>query len=196
MRRQYNRQMIYQTGGFYSTTERIVAIVYNPNGPRRCLLPFSAFTVRHDKPPKDGWISGIYDIEWCRRDGMLYYHCSGGGGHFYLNRVCRRKGEPHCAVWWNSKLVTPHRDNGKQPAMLTPHQVRRLGYRIVSRPLRILGTSDRHPLENLFSGLEDTMYCSKCDDWLPFDNMCSHVLWCDECGWWSTPSEPCRHNRV
>lgn len=37
----------------------------------------------------------------------------------------------------------------------------------------------------------DSVWCDKCNDHLPGEQLCEHCWWCEQIGWYSTPDEPC-----
>ncbi len=43
----------------------------------------------------------------------------------------------------------------------------------------------RHAIE------QDSVWCSKCRDRMPGDDLCQHVRWCDQTGWYVTPDDDC-----
>lgn len=176
----------------YNKLERIVAIEYHPVGPNRALLPHSVFTMDNDQPSKAGWIASLYDFDWCERDQSLYYHCSGGGGRFYLHRLSKPTARPRCAVWWDASLVAPTNGAICSQRKLSHSTVRRMGYDILTEPVPLLGGSANPFLE---ASQDSTEFCIKCHDYLPTENLCQHVWWCERCGGYSVPQSRCEHRR-
>jgi hypothetical protein len=110
-------------------------------------MPFSVFTVS-EKQPRDGWIAGLYDFDWCERDQSLYYHCSGGGGSFYVNRICEPRKSPRCAAWFDSALVLPTNGGSLSKRPLSLKTLDRFGYDLLKSPLAILG--DTNPFSEAY----------------------------------------------
>lgn len=135
-----------------------------------------------------------WDVDWCKRDQMMYFHLSGGkcqlnwtehSGGFCHDRGCTeyRKStvdgqvvEFHGKVdidlkysreivWVNRHFVNVANDAGKT---------------ILDSPID-LGDGVVNPfLHNDFGGDTPTVYCSTCDDNLPDDDLCDHLDWCEE----------------
>jgi hypothetical protein len=57
----------------------------------------------------------------------------------------------------------------------------------------------KYSLARFFSDaicVEDTggcVWCSECEDWVLGNDECQHVDWCESCGLYSSPDEPCEH---
>jgi hypothetical protein len=166
--------------GYCGRVERVVAVEYHPLNNR--LFPVSVFTMSNDGSPRDGWISGLYDFAWCKRNGALYYDLSGSGGRFYIHPLCRPNDPPRCALWWERSLVWPTNGGNCSHRRLSDKTVRRFGYDILANPLG-------NPFDDACWG--NTEYCVRCDDHLPADELCSHVWWCEKCGDFSKPGSRC-----
>lgn len=184
--------MTYNHG--YGRPDEIVAgIIYHREG--SLLLPHSVFTVSGEPEggnPRKAWMAGIYDFNYCRRDGTVYYHLSGGGGTFYLNRYCEPQPPPAC-LWYDSKLVAPTNDriHKRYPSAAT---IRKWGYEIVSAPLTVdFVNGEQNPFNNAVHG--EVEYCTKCHDHIPEDSLCEHIWWCEKCSVHSTPQDRCKHRR-
>ena len=181
------------TNGYRNSDEpeRIVAIEYHPEGPKNALLPFSVFTVNHAKP--SAWISGIYDFDWCKRDEMLYYHCSGCGGRFPMHPLSKPSATPRYAVWWDASLVAPTNGGNCSSRKLSADTIRKWGYDVLESPLPILGGGVNPFEEN--ACMDSVEYCANCKDYLPTESLCSHIWWCEKCADYSKPGERCKHRR-
>lgn len=131
--------------------------------------PFTA-TTRHSQ----GGYSH-YDLEWCKRDECLYAHESGSGPKLYL--------EGGDSDYWLAEGET-------QPEGNLPLTGSRLAEMPVQWPLNsLLDHEQSMPM----------IYCSACDDWLPWEDygdLCDHVHWCEQCSWWTGPGytdSHCKH---
>ncbi len=129
--------------------------------------PFSVTTQRDG----GGWDE--YDFDWCRRDGNLYYHMSGGGPAQSFIEVGRFVApSPNPADWakiWAAPGIIL-RDGAETDLAV-------LGYERIAEPLG-------DPFEDAID--EDTHYCELCDDYLPWttDTLCEHLHFCGNCGDW------------
>jgi hypothetical protein len=59
------------------------------------VLPFAAYSFRE---MGHNWMAATWDLDWCRRDGIVYYHLSGFGGRFsgeYMR---------DCEVWCRARF--------------------------------------------------------------------------------------------
>ena len=175
--------------------EQVAAIEYHLLGD--LWLPHSVFTSSPSRGPAADFCYGEFDFNWCRRDRTLYYHCSGSGpGGFYIHP--NGKGNwPKLKLWWDSAFTYP-RNGGKFSLKELSHRtVKRFGYEIIAAPIPLRsddGTvQSANPFEMALHG--DTVYCSRCEDDLPSEHLCHHIWWCDKCGWYSSPSERCKHRR-
>lgn len=145
--------------------ERILFVEYRDS------RPFSVVTDR-----------ATYDFEWCKRDGCLYKHDSGsGGGPFPVDERMTYWAAP------DAKLVGDYDVDEREYRELPPGPPP--GQRLAEAP-------EGYPLATLLDDTSEgeTVYCSKCDDWLPGEDTyhpCDHIRWCDRAGWWSTPDERC-----
>lgn len=99
-------------------------------------------------------------VEYCRRDGCLYYHCSSAGGG--TGTVITMDGE----AYWLAPGFTASADSHGRP-------LRRVSRKWLRWPF--------------YWGVEElTEYCSVCDDYLPTnsDAPCPHIRWDAEAGAW------------
>lgn len=175
---------------YHGDMERVVAIEYHPF--QGSMLPFSAFSTDNQNPTD---YLHCYDMEWCKRDSVLYYHCSGSGTGFYIHPLCFPNKKPRCAIWWDRGIVSPTNGGNCSHRKLSDRTVSKFGYGILNEPL-VLSTGTRNPFE--FGQHGDTEYCSKCDDHLQSDDTdapCKHLWWCEKCGDWSKPGERCKHRK-
>lgn len=124
--------------------------------------PFSAITW------KDGHASN-WDVDWCKRDGQLYYQRSGGGpvAPVALSRYIERRRQE----FWASDVVSLVYTTGNalraKEHRATPAAITRLG-------LVRLRLPKGNPFEDAIE--DETRYCEVCDDHLPFDNPCEHEV--------------------
>lgn len=196
-------EMFFENGYHDSRKERVVAIEYHPVGRRHELVPFSVFTVSEHVPDPEvepvidamrsvklrGWIAGIYNFDWCRRDKSLYYHLSGSGGRFYVSPICKEyRKPPRAAIWYDDGFVRPTNAGNSSHRPLSNGTLVKWGYDVLGKPVSILGNT-ANPFDEACHG--ETVYCSRCNDWLPEESTCRHCYWCDECAIFSTPSERC-----
>lgn len=137
-----------------------------------------------------------YDVETSKEYGYIFHHCGSGGGRRVLvdspylvtgNSLAIRK-RPCLLMQW------PSEPTGRRTRAIR----KRNKPRQLSTPPKGF---DLRPDEDFLDWLQrtsiesDAVYCSECRDFFPEDNTCEHVWWCDKAGWWSTPSEPCGHER-
>ena len=131
---------------------------------------FSIIVQEDDHPGCD-----IYDVEWCKRDGLYCFHCSGAGfaAPFKVS-----------GAYWTSipnKVV-------EEKCTLCDKKARKLNRtrRLHKLPKGFDGDLLEWLREN---GIEsDTVYCSICKDSIPTldtDNPCEHVFWSERDAWWS-----------
>ena len=161
----------------------VVAIFHKkPNG------RFELFSVYTSEGPEFRSCSG-YDVDWCKRDSVYYYHNSSGSPLLPDDPVTVD------GIYWCLK-----------PEMVKAERCRLIGRetrkRNKTRRLRSIpksfmrcrwnsGARYRDILHWLQeNGIEDsTNYCSECEDLIPDGQPCEHIWWCDEHGMWSTPCE-------
>lgn len=117
-----------------------------------------------------------YDIEESKSRGYWCYHMSGGGPNLIVD---------DCEYWVAEDFARHVRGYQRSTGDVAPAD---LSKRLVELPL---------DLQTFIDDMvdTDTAYCGTCKDMLPTDDLCSHIWWCDECGWWSIPSERCSHKR-
>ena len=112
-----------------------------------------------------------YDFEWCKAHAELYYDESGGGPTAFAEGAR----DDH---WWARSDLR--------------EDVHILGVLAANR-LKELPAEWRDPFRNAMD--EDTTWCEICKDYWPDSDLCQHIWWCEECGWWTTPTEPCPHRK-
>lgn len=175
--------------------ERIVAIEYQPTGPNNGLVPFNVFTVIPSRVRKGGFTFSNYDFDWCKRDECLYYHCSGGGGSFYMHPLAKPHTKPRCAVWYESSIVKPTNGGNCSHRPISNRTLERWGYDVFSEPLLLdfYGSKTHNPFE--MASEDEVEYCPRCNDHLPTTNLCAHIWYCEKCGEYSVPGTRCRHRR-
>lgn len=104
-----------------------------------------------------------YDFDWCKRDGTVYYHASGGGpvGPYYVGRFARGG---HAELWGDSSVQAFQDFDGKP---LTRRQVEKYGYTFLAE----------HKGDPFDDGVEgSTTWCEICVDHLPSEQQCRHLV--------------------
>ena len=106
-----------------------------------------------------------YDIDYCKRDGELYYSMSGYG--YINNNEIFVDGDSD--FWLENGFeacFNPGVNGGKRLNEIDPKW-------------------RQHPSE--YAQESGTVYCNKCEDFLPDDGdePCEHVRWDDDRGWWA-----------
>lgn len=170
---------------FHYEGRPIVMIEYHQHG--KLWMPHEVFVSHAPKYPK---YCSRFDCDWSKRDETLYFHESGSGGGAYLNGWPNAK-RVHAKLWWNPELGVDLRQGSGEPVT----DFRALGFELLTHPLK-LGGSEPNPLEYGCEG--GVLYCTKCKDYLPEDNPCGHVFWCDRCHEWGGAEgnkEHCRHRK-
>lgn len=162
--------------------------------------PSAVLTVEHWDCSKKAWfVAGkhepnghslcCFDFDWCRRYGMLYQHMSGCGGDIRAVLGClANPTEPPSWEFWAAPGLPLYRagKSWRRPIRVR-NQVEMIdhGYRPLRQP-RLLTAWDGTKSRNPFDAAEhdSTVYCRRCKDDLPSDNVCEHLYWCDDCGEW------------
>lgn len=107
-----------------------------------------------------------YDVEYCRRDECCYWSLSGQGG--YNPKMLHEDG---AGETWLAEGYGVFSEQDKNPI-------------IKERPEQY----KTHPSEWENFEEAETVYCTICNDFLPEewgeDEICEHVKWDDEGGWW------------
>ncbi len=112
-----------------------------------------------------------YQFEYCRRDRESYYHWSATGG-----TDVKEFGWEGCTVWYVDGLTVS-----------LDHPCPRLS----ELPC---GARDEF-FDSFIHGA--TLYCERCEDWLPEDRPCVHLGFCEDCGDWFYTDYACpRHTRA
>lgn len=125
--------------------------------------------------------TGEYDCFYCKRDETVYFHASGFGGRddrHELHGFCEPIPRP--GRFWLAPGVRPVRRSGQGSHWSEPCYylgVRRvtwqaMGYERVEGPIG-------HPLEFACEGR--CQWCETCEDWLPEENLCEHLVMCWNC---------------
>lgn len=166
----------------------IVLIEYARHG--KLWMPHSVFV---SEAPKYQCCS-TFDFSWSETRRGLYYHESGSGGVPYINGwpgVGRTVGK----VWWDDVAAPELRTGGGE--VVRAADLQGMGFELVAKPLVLGGGTERNPF---IYGVEgDVVYCTKCRDHLPEDDVCEHVFWCDDCGEWggdASDKAKCRHRKA
>ena len=122
-----------------------------------------------------------YWVDWCRRDRCYLFHLAGGGG-------C-----PPVVIdglYWtpDPSWVT------EQPSTLVNDDARcrNSTRRLDAMPIDLKGCDDLLDYLNQHERNEEAVWCSRCRDDLPNDDLCEHIWWCDRASWYSTPEERSR----
>ena len=169
--------------------EEIVFVELNPDG-----SPYQVFTGVYDEAGRWKESGSMYDIERSKTSGSFLMSDSGGGDVHLQNPKSR---------WWMREGFPADKvdvyDGRGNVTGDPPDPANRV--------------ADDHVLE--FEGLEGGPFaiarladevrvvdmlvnCCECQDWFDgdeTDNPCPHTRWCELCGWWSTPDEPCKHDK-
>lgn len=103
-----------------------------------------------------------WDFDWSERDRCLYRHNSGGGPALYLERG-------GAGLFWLAEgypLPEEANPNRRLQALLVPYS-----------------------LETLFADTEEDEceFCDACNSWIPHEDCCPHLWFCEPCAGWSTP---------
>jgi len=124
----------------------------------------------------------IYDVDHSRKYGYLF-HQSGSGGAGPV---------PVSGIYF----VRGNVDVKESPCTLINRVARKRNH---TRKLRVLPKAfDLKPGWDLLDWLQHraieqhAVWCSKCRDHVPGEELCEHCWWCDKTGWYSTPSDRCK----
>jgi hypothetical protein len=120
----------------------------------------------------------VFDVDWCRRDGDYLWHLSGGGG------------QPPVTIdgpYWTPSKRWVH----ESPCLLVHAEARQrnITRRLSKLPMDLNGCTDLKDYLESYERQDESVYCAKCLDDLPSENLCAHCWWCEDVGWYSTPSE-------
>lgn len=143
--------------------EEVILVLFDPEG-----HPFST-TVR--KPLENGRTRHTsYDFCYSKRDRTCYYDWS-GTEYPDENKVLEISAPPNHAPWIAPSLR---------------------GF-VVPEVTALEECPAAYPLEHLFLKFEEkaTVYCARCDDFLPSDEPCAHISWCTKCGYNAYLDAPC-----
>jgi hypothetical protein len=132
---------------------KIIAIVFENNRP---------FSVVTDD-------SSIFDVEFCKADGTLYFNSCGNYG-IDGNSVYLEGGRVN--DFWLAKRFSPNVNPGEG-----------MGSRLQTINPKWLWGLESWGCES------DTIYCKICDDHIPTNDVCEaacdHVRWDTDAGWWA-----------
>lgn len=167
-----------------SEKPEIAAIAIFHKRPNGRFELFSVYTTGPDFRYRNG-----YDVDWCRRDGLYYYHSSSGGPLMPNNPM------PVDGIYWSAKpeLVKEQSSTICNRASRKRNKTRRLAG--IPRAFTKYRWKSSHKYRDIFdwlqdNGREDTaIFCAECEDHLPVENPCEHIWWCEVNGWWSIPTE-------
>lgn len=161
------------------------------------IIPFEITTER-----------SVFDVEWCRRDGRLCFHCSGAGRFYRRFEPCNlRRRSQKTPLWYDRERVKIGLQSWRRPhlrenliAKRPDAYLKALGYQPLDEPIRFDGVVNPFDHDD-WQAFDDspTEYCRKCDDWLPTNDcwsdwLCGHVFYCEDCGMWSGPGK-CKGDR-
>lgn len=158
-----------------------VALFHKSLGGRFTLFSLTVIERKADYVSRD-----TYDVDLSRGHGFYLYHMSGAGGCGPI---------PVDGIYFTTGDVEVE----EKASTLCNKKLRRVN---ATRRLRALPKAFADaPAGDLLEWLytngvnENAVWCSKCNDHVPGDTLCEHTWWCDEIGWYSTPSEPCKCRR-
>ena len=104
-----------------------------------------------------------YDVDWCERDQRLYYHMSGGGAQPGVAFL-----DPQDTYWLAAGYRLPDwvslADYGKRIDIPDPRWL-------------------VWPPDLASEG--DTVWCTVCDDHMPSEDVCEHLVWDDDAAVWA-----------
>lgn len=129
----------------------------------------------------NGWEDARgYDVDLSRRHGYIY-HISGAGcawpvvvdGIYYASRGVEIKEERNRLV----SRVARARNRTRRLA--------RMPTKFKCDGGDVLNWLERNGID------DDSVWCAECKDWVVGEWLCDHCWWCDEIGWYSTPSDRC-----
>jgi hypothetical protein len=112
----------------------------------------------------------FYNFDWCKRDERYYHHDSGSG--IAGRPVTIYPGETN---WISDRIAVEC--TGEFTRLSSPPMIDMI--------IDQLESMEEHSVN----------YCSICDDYLPDEEPCQHIVWCDECCMFSAPEpeEQCEH---
>lgn len=166
--------------------QRAIVAEFHQNAGGR--LTLFAMTVEGDSYRK------TYDVEHSRRYGYLF-HCSGSGGSgpvpvsgaYFVSGNLDVREEPTQLVHAGDR---PPWRSSETSAIRERNRTRRLDRLPKSFDLEpgmdLLGWLRRNAIE------QDAVWCAECRDWNRGDELCKHMWWCDEVGWYAPGCSPCK----
>lgn len=118
----------------------------------------------------------IWDVDWSKTYGVYCFHMSGGG---------RFSNEASGTYWAASGLKVKHR---RSALIDKDSRKRNKTRRLLDLPVEFEGMDLLKWLEHN-AVHDETVWCDTCIDMLPSEQLCEHCWWCDEHGWYQTPTE-------
>jgi len=135
-----------------SAPEKLVAVEYFGGHPHSVITTTNG----------NGWT--VWDFDWCKRDQTVYYHQSGGCGAqgvYAVGTLVRGRAE----LWVDASIHAFQDYRGKP---LTRRQVGRHGYDLLAD----------HKGDPFAGAVESaTTGCTSCDDRLPDERQCRHLVY-------------------
>lgn len=137
-----------------------------------------------------------YDVDWSKSCDCYLFHRSGHGGGepveveglFFASGPVQVERKP--SMWCSP--------GGEKDVRGTRRIRRRNPTRRMMKLPRHIALDPGHDLLNwleLENVQQDAVWCHECHENVRGDYLCAHIWWCEKIGWYSTPSEPCGHER-
>lgn len=172
----------------------IIAEFHKTAGKR--LELFSLITIE-EKEGHDGQkvlSRSIYDVDWSRTYGYVFHESGSGGrdvvevsGIYWVSGGSKVRELPTTLVSssdkppWKSKATLAIQRRNRTRRLRKLPKVFHL-----EEGQDLLAWLEREAIE------DETVWCSTCRDWLPSQDICRHIWWCDRSCSYSTPDERCK----
>lgn len=131
--------------------EKVILVVFQNN------RPWMITTI------KDGRYGETYDVDYCKKENQLYYHCVGSGSIITNEIFVDGQGD-----YWLDKKYEPIFNPGcKEGKRLT----------------EINDEYKKYPSEYCIK--LETVFCDVCNDNIPTndESPCDHIFWDEDIGW-------------
>lgn len=169
--------------------QRAIVAEFQKNASKRLML----FALTAIEDHGDYLYRKLYDVDWSRRFGYLFHQSGAGGvgpvevsGIYFVSGDVKVRERPCQLVGHDDEPPWRGRSTKIVRARNRTRRLRRLPRSFEPEPGKdLLDWLERHGIQ------EDAVYCSECRDNVPGDELCEHCWWCDQRGWYSTPSERC-----